>query len=184
MMPRFGFVALVSILGIAACSGPSAPSGPAEPPPPPPPAYPAYESFDPSGYDAEPRRRDDPIPHDVPDRLMEGRVDLPQEMEERVRTVDGFRIQIFSSEDRNMAESVLSEARAWWESQRGAPGASGDLQPEIAYVQPYYRVRIGAFEFRDDAQAMLSLVRRRYTDAFLVPDLVTIREQLRQPLSH
>lgn len=46
----------------------------------------------------------------------------------------------------------------------------------MAYIQPYYRVRIGAFEFRGDAETMLSVVRQRYGDAFLVPDLVTIRE--------
>ncbi len=107
---------------------------------------------------------------------MEGRVDIPDEIRETVRTVEGFRIQIYSVEDRNVAEGVLSEARVWWETQRGAPGIPSDLQPEVAYIQPYYRVRIGAFEFREDADRMLALVRRQYSDAFLVPDLVTVRD--------
>lgn len=175
-MRLYVFILLVATLGLAACTGPSGPSGPIEPPPPSRPAHPDYETFDPSGYNVEPRPEPEVIEHDVPDRLMEGRVDIPDEIRETVRTVEGFRIQIYSVEDRNVAEGVLSEARVWWETQRGAPGIPSDLQPEVAYIQPYYRVRIGAFEFREDADRMLALVRRQYSDAFLVPDLVTIRD--------
>ena len=174
---RFHLLAvLVAALGLAACTGPAGPSGPMEPPPPPPPSHPDYETFDPAGYDAEPRPQTETIEHDVPDRLMEGRVDVPEELQQTVRTVEGFRIQIYSGEDRYVAEGILTEARAWWETQRGAPGIPDDLQPEVAYIQPYYRVRIGAFEFRGEAETMLAVVRQRYGDAFLVPDLVTIRE--------
>lgn len=161
------------VLGLAACSGPAGPNGPIEPPPPPPIVHPDYETFDPTGYDAEPRPPVETVVHDVPDRLMEGRVDLPDEVRETVRTVEGFRIQIFSGEDRYVAERILSEAREWWDTQQGVPD---ELQPEVAYIQPYYRVRIGAFEFRQEAEAMLARVRSRYADAFLVPDLVTLRD--------
>ncbi len=44
----------------------------------------------------------------------------------------------------------------------------------MAYLQPYYRVRMGAFATREDAEAALALVRRQYPEAFLVPDLVTV----------
>ncbi len=166
------FALLAAVFWLAACSGPAGPNGPVDPPPPPPTAHPDYETFDPSGYDAEPRRPVETVVHDVPDRLMEGRVDFPEEVRETVRTVDGFRIQIFSGEDRYVAEEVLAEARDWWDAQQGVPD---ELQPEVAYIQPYYRVRLGAFEFRQAADSMLSRVRRQYPDAFLVPDLVTIR---------
>lgn len=173
---RFPVLALlIACLGLAACSAPAGPSRPAELPPAQP-SHPDYETFDPSGYDAPPRPRTEAIEHDVPDRLMEGRVDVPDESRETVRTVEGFRIQIYSGEDRNVAEGILTEARSWWESQRGAPGIANDLQPDVAYIQPYYRVRIGAFEFRGDAETTLTRVRQRYSDAFIVPDLVTIRD--------
>ena len=169
-------VILAAFLGLAACTGPVGPNRPIDPPPPPPPSHPDYETFDPTEYNAAPRPRTETIEHDVPDRLMEGRVDVPEELQETVRTVEGFRIQIFSGEDRNVAEGILTEARAWWDTQRGAPGVPNELQPEVAYIQPYYRVRIGAFESRQDADTMLAVVRQRYSDAFLVPDLVTIRD--------
>ncbi len=174
---RFHVVVILAVfLGLAACSGPVGPNGPAVPPPTDDPSHPDYETFDPAGYNAEPSPGSEPIEHDVPDRLMEGRVDVPNEVRQTVRTVEGFRIQIYSGEDRNVAEGILTEARVWWETQRGAAEIQTDFQPEVAYVQPYYRVRIGAFEFRQDAEATLTRVRQRYADAFLVPDLVTIRD--------
>ncbi|MCH8031304.1 MAG: hypothetical protein IIB09_05750 [Bacteroidetes bacterium] len=93
---RFHVLAtLVAVLGLAACTGPAGPSGPVEPPPQQP-SHPDYETFDPAGYDAVPGPQSETIEHDVPDRLMEGRVDVPDELQQTVRTVEGFRIQIYS----------------------------------------------------------------------------------------
>jgi hypothetical protein len=162
--------ALLCVL-LAACAGPRE----ATPPPPPPePSYPAYETFDPSGYDAQPARAPAEVQHDVPPRLMQGRVDVPDGTGERV--VDGFRIQVFSSDSRDAAESVRAQAEAWWAEARSQSGAPGDLMPTVAYLQPYYRVRLGGFEFRDEAERALAFVRARFPEAFIVPDQVTIRE--------
>ena len=67
------------------------------------------------------------------------------------------------------------EAEAWWGDVRGASGAPRDLMPVVAYLQPYYRVRLGAFEFRDEAEGALTFVRQRFPEAFVVPDRVTVR---------
>ncbi|HLT48733.1 MAG TPA: SPOR domain-containing protein [Rubricoccaceae bacterium] len=174
--PLSSVLCLLALL-LAACSGPAGPSGPVgpeEPPPPDRPAYPAYETFDPSGYDAQPSAAPAAVEHDVPPRLMEGRVDVPGQTGERV--VDGFRIQVFSSDSRDAAERVRSEAAAWWREVRGTAGAPSDLTPDVAYLQPYYRVRLGAFEFRDEAERALAFVRARWPEAFVVPDRVVIRE--------
>lgn len=174
-MRQFALLVFASF-AFAACTGPAGPD-PVDPTPiDNGPSHPAYETFDPSGYNSQPRPQTRVIEHDVPDRLMEGRVDIPEENRPTVRTVEGFRIQIFSSEDRGAADAVLGEATAWWQTQHGTPGVPADLEPAIAYIQPYYRVRLGAFEFRDGAEEILEIVRRQYRDAFIVPDLVTIRE--------
>jgi hypothetical protein len=162
----------LAALGLAACAGPRET---AEPPPPPPdrPSHPAYETFDPTGYDTPPPAAPADVQHDVPPRLMEGRVDVPGQSGERV--VDGFRIQVSSTENPSAAEEVRAEAAAWWRDVRGTAGAPPDLTPEVAYLQPYYRVRLGAFEFRDEAERALAFVRSRYPEAFIVPDRVTVR---------
>lgn len=161
-------------VALAACSGPSGPSGPAVPDEPPDerPTYPDYETFDPGGYDAPPPTPTTTVEHDVPARLMEGRVVVPGQSGERV--VDGFRVQVFSSDSRDAAEAVRAEAAAWWRDARATAGAPDDLTPEVAYQRPYYRVRLGGFEFRDEAERALAFVRARFPEAFVVPDRVTI----------
>src|SRR5690606_14842775 len=154
-------VLLAFVLALAACAGPSGttrPSGDDDPPPPTEPGYPAYETFDPSGYDVHPARPARPIEHDVPARLMEGRVEVPADDVER--EVDGFRIQVFSGEDRRAAEGVRAEADAWARDVRGQDDALRNLESDVLYQQPYYRVRIGAFEYRDEAEAALAFVRQ------------------------
>ena len=167
---------LVAALVFAGCTGVVGPPPPPDPPPPPPeePVYPSYETFDPSGYDAPPRSAAPEVRHDVPARLMEGRVDVPGSSGER--TVDGFRVQVFSSESRTAAEQARDEGEAWWREVRGTRGAPSNLTSDIAYIQPYYRVRLGAFEFREEAEAALRFVRERFPQAFIVPDRVRIRD--------
>lgn len=106
---------------------------------------------------------------------MEGRVEVPGDAGGE-RTVDGFRIQIFSGEDRRVAEDIRGQADAWARDIRGQSGVPRNMETNVAYVQPYYRVRIGGFEFRDGAESALGLIRQRFPEAFIVPDRVTIRD--------
>lgn len=173
---RTGLVLAVS-LSLAACAslGIELPGGEDEP------AHPDYETFDPTGYEASPAESQDEE-HDVPAKLMAGRVEVPntprQESQEpetpptspETREVDGFRIQVFSTTDRRNAERVQNEAVSWWE---GAFGESPSTT--IAYIEPYYRVRLGTYASEREAENALGTVRRQYSDAFTVPDRVTVR---------
>ena len=173
-------------LALQACSafGPAGPTpgtdGPDEPPAA---TYPAYESFDPTGYDADPMAAPAEVVHDVPARVMEGRVEVPDPSgapapasEPVARQVDGYRVQIFTSASRDTAERIRGEAVSWWERAQSAPGAPASMEVMVGYQQPYYRVRMGAFASREEADRALALVRQRYPEAFLVPDLVTVTQ--------
>lgn len=176
------FAALLAVLPtLAACSG-SGPlsddttDGPGETPVA---TYPAYESFDATGYDAEPPARVE-IVHDVPARTMEGTVQVPgsasrPSSERQPREVDGFRIQVGRSDDRETAERLRSAVLSWWEDAQSRAGAPRDLEVIVAYVQPHYRVRVGAFEFQREADDALPFVQSEYPNAFIVPDRVTVR---------
>lgn len=166
---------LAAAIGLAACSG-TGPIIPLDEGP----EFPVYETFDPSGYEASPPAVAVVAVHDVTERLMDGRVVLPQTQEPppRVelepRQVDGYRIQVFTSESRDSAERIRGEVAEWLSRN---PQAAGSMQyglPLVAYLQPYYRVRLGAFQFENDARQALELVRRQYPEAFIVPDLVTV----------
>ncbi|HEX8297713.1 MAG TPA: SPOR domain-containing protein [Rubricoccaceae bacterium] len=175
---------LVLGMALAACSGTrpaSGPAGPAAPPDATPAAYPAYETFDASPYDAAPPGRVE-ITHDVPAGVMAGRVNVPAQAgapapsEPSPRQVEGYRVQIFSSSSRAAAEQTRDGAVAWWTRTRGRSGAPAALDPLVAYLQPYYRVRLGAFATEEEAEAALAFVRSEYPEAFLVPDVVTVVE--------
>jgi len=178
-------LALAAVLTLSACSGlgPGAPTpGPETPTETPATTYPAYETFDPAGYDAEPPAVPSTVIHDVPASVMAGRVVVPggnttpAPSEPQAVQVEGFRVQIFSGSTRDAAERVREDAVQWWERAQSQPGAPRTMEAVVAYLQPYYRVRLGAFATRDDAEAALALVRREYPEAFLVPDTVTVMQ--------
>ncbi len=171
---------LLAVLGttLAACAGTRPPTGPAAPDETPP-AYPAYETFDASPYDAAPPGRVE-IVHDVPAGVMLGRVVVPGRAgapaptEPTPRQVEGYRVQIFSSSSRASAEQTRDGAVAWWGRAQRRPGAPAALEPVVVYLQPYYRVRLGAFATDEQAEEALEFVRAEYPEAFLVPDIVTV----------
>ena len=171
--------ALALVAALSACSSTRPPAGPNAGPDPTPPSYPAYETFDASPFDAAPVAQGEVV-HDVPAVVMAGRVNVPAQAgapaatEPRPRQVDGYRVQIFSSNSRTAAEQTRDAAVAWWERTQRRSGAPASLEAAVAYLQPYYRVRLGAFATESDAEAALAFVRAEYPEAFLVPDLVTV----------
>ncbi len=146
-----------------------------------------FEDFDPAPYRDEAPVTTVAVEHAVPARLLENRADAGV-----TRTVEGFRIQIYSSRDKAPADEAVEQAIAWWnavqeerrEEEEGAPAEEGaaaeepllpaDLPVYVRYRQPYYRVRIGDFASRAEAERALRLIQRRFADAFIAPDTVTI----------
>ena len=174
------FLLLTLSCWLVACTGPR-PQEPTAPPPPPPPSYPAYETFDTVGYDAQPQAPAAPtsVEHDVPSDLMNGQVAAAAPARPSSRTVQGFRLQLGSSDTKRNADAVRDEVLDWWRSVRDNPDRPRfipyDLDADIAFDRPYYKVRAGAFEYQDQAMAAVEYFRRRFPDTFLVPSRVTIR---------
>jgi hypothetical protein len=173
-------VAAAFMIVLAACAGPRAarepvrddrPLGPVES------AIPMaeYEDFDASAYREEARDREPAIEHEVPRQLMEGRV-----VAATPRTARGFRLQLFSTQDKAAADQFVEDAMTWWRSAKESGGASPLYQTDqppvyIFYRQPYYRVRMGNFATRDQAQRVLGTVMQRFPAASIVPDDVLLR---------
>ena len=93
-----------------------------------------YETFDPAPYRESPPERQAELRHDVPERLMEGRA-----AEGITETIQGWRIQVLSTADREEANRTVERAMAWWrarqEYERGrALGESVIPLPEPAPV--------------------------------------------------
>ncbi len=134
----------------------------------------SVEDFDARAY------RDEPAPppaveHDVPEALMSGRAASDVR---RARTVQGFRIQVHASLDRDAALHLEEEVTQWWNAlpaeERPVDYAPQTLPVQMRFVTPYYRVRVGAFETRAAAEAFLGFLGGSYPDAFLVLDTITV----------
>lgn len=179
-------VRLPALLAVSATLAACSATAPLPDPGPEAPAYPAWETYDPATDTADPPARVEVV-HDVPGAVMEGTVRVPgtagqppteaprpDPPEPQPTQVEGFRVQVFSSTDRQAAERVRSEALAWWRTAQNQAGAPSSLEAVVAYVQPYYRVRLGAYELDGEADQALAFVRQRFSDAFVVPDLVTV----------
>ncbi|MFB6280021.1 MAG: SPOR domain-containing protein [Salinibacter sp.] len=177
MSHRSPFVILVLAVGLCACSGSSqtaGQSGPSPEPSPEPeaPSVAQYETFDPSAYEARPPDRAVEVVHQVPKRLMRGHAARGVR-----RTVEGFRVQVFSARDKQAAQAFRERVRRWWERNKDAAPTSvlGQKPPiVVTYTQPYYRVRIGAFAEREAAEEALEFVAQRYENAFIARGTVTV----------
>jgi hypothetical protein len=170
-------LALALLLAVAGCGGsePATRQGPAAgeaPTDEAPASVAAYEDFDPSRYPTEPPARRIDIEHTVPARLMASRA-----AQGVAQTVEGFRVQVFSTQDRRAANRVEEEVRTWWQdAKRNAPDRlfADEIEVVIEYRPPYYRVRVGAFATRDEAEDALGFVQQEFGDAFIARSTVTV----------
>lgn len=90
------------------------------------------------------------------------------------RQVNGFRVQVYASASRASGDNTRSDAQAWWTAEQRRSGFEAPLDAYVVFLEGLYKVRMGAFTNREDAETALAIVRTRFRDAFLVPDLVTI----------
>ena len=131
------------------------------------PASPKYRdseaSFDPSKYrDHRDSTRNAPL-------LRSGEVTsaLPGRMEKTERLM-GFRVQVFSTT--NLDEALTRRDSLMRQLQSDTI--------EIVFDAPYYKLRTGNFTERKAAEVLKqSFVRQGVSDAWIVPDYVTIRKR-------
>ena len=76
----------------------------------------------------------------------------------------GFRVQIYSGNDREKAIMVKTEFM------RHFPG----IRTYLTYVSPCFRVKVGNYRNRSDATAMFKEVKSMYNPSVIVPDMITI----------
>jgi len=76
----------------------------------------------------------------------------------------GFRVQIYNGPSRDKAIAVKSEFM------RRFPG----VRTYLIYVSPGFRVKIGDYRSRNDAEGMLREANSMFSPSMIVPDQVTI----------
>lgn len=179
--PAIAVLALVLIgASLAACSG----SGETVREPEAEPEAPTLsdvETFDARPYSLEAPEEPPPptVRHRVPDVLLRGGADDESDSTKVPLRRSGYRVQIFSSEEKQRAEDVMSQAIAWWQDLYARVDSVRDVFPRdlpvyLEYGAPYYRVRVGDFLQRGPAEEALPVIRERFADAWVVPDQVLV----------
>lgn len=85
--------------------------------------------------------------------------------------MDGYRIQIYSSSNRNAREES-GKARAEFISR--FPGIASYL----LYADPgYFKVRVGNFRTKTEAYNLFLRISNQFPDAYIVPDIINFPDQ-------
>lgn len=86
---------------------------------------------------------------------------------QRYKEVDGFRVQVFAGRDIQAATMAETQARADFEKQ--------GLKVYLIFEAPFYKVRVGDFTDRNDAENARDLARRLgYKSAFVARSKVKV----------
>lgn len=79
--------------------------------------------------------------------------------------VKGFRVQIFFSSNRDEANDVRSDFIKEFEE---------DYEAYMSYFRPNFRVRVGDFVRRNEAEEALHKIRKNFPGAYIVPDEIVL----------
>ena len=88
------------------------------------------------------------------------------EQNRSVKTVQGFTIQVYSGTSREKARQV----------ERQVYHVVPDVQPEVKYMQPNYKVQVGQFVERLEAQKTYSMLKKEFPSALIIPDRIQINK--------
>jgi len=81
-----------------------------------------------------------------------------------IRSAKGFRVQIYNGSDKNMAIKKKVDFMRRFPS----------VKTYMTYTQPVFRIKVGDFETRKDAQIFMSQISGFYSPVMIVPDYIVI----------
>ena len=81
--------------------------------------------------------------------------------------VDGFRVQVFFDSGNNSKRAAQTTREKFME-------AHPDVVAYLTFKAPYYRVRVGDFRTKLEAEGFLFQLATAYPNAFTVPDRIEI----------
>jgi hypothetical protein len=82
----------------------------------------------------------------------------------RIILVDGYRIMLVSSRDRKTIEEAKARASQIFKNE----------EVKLVYEQPFYRVKMGKFVSKQDADEAKRQARKHFEEAIVVPEKIKI----------
>ena len=86
-----------------------------------------------------------------------------------------YHVQLDMTKEKEAANQILGRALKWWEAHSASvaarPLTAADASPvTVAWRAPLYRVRIGPFASRTQAESVLETAQSAFPGAFVRPD--------------
>ncbi len=82
-----------------------------------------------------------------------------------ISTMQGYRVCIYYGGSR---EEAMQIKQTYMKS-------SNKMQSYLTYIRPYYKVNIGDYENKKEATCVMKRLQQTYPNAYLVPDIVTVK---------
>jgi cell division protein FtsN len=114
---------------------------------------------------AEVHQKVEVVPTHNVNRKVDGVLDSINHFNATRKFIEGYTIQIYSGQNREEAMNAKKKMTT------DLPG----LNAEMDYNQPTFRVRVGSYYSRLDAQKDLLRLRRPFPNAILVPEKILVR---------
>lgn len=90
-----------------------------------------------------------------------------------------YHVQLQLTEDKDRAVEILSHAQQWWTEQPSSERPPLATTPPsskkpitIKWRAPFYRVRLGPFATKQEAETVLEAAKTSFPDAFVSPERV------------
>jgi hypothetical protein len=80
------------------------------------------------------------------------------------QTLDGYRVQLFSSADRNSANVLRTKFKTEYP----------EVPAYLVYQQPYFKVRVGDFRNQIEAHLFYLELQKNYGQLLIVPDKINL----------
>ncbi len=110
------------------------------------------------------RKKNEVIPIHNVNKKVDGVLDSINRFNVARKVIDGYTIQIYSGQNREEAFNTKKKVAA----------DAYDLMPEVEYNQPKFRVKVGGYYSRLDAQKDLLRLKRIFPNAILVPEKIPV----------
>jgi len=103
------------------------------------------------------------------DLLIKKQVDLNEEAtRDSRRTAPGYRILVINSNDRKKVFDAKAKIYQLYP----------DLKPYLIYQAPFYKLKVGNFKTKDEAQEYLEALARDFpTGLFIVRDIIEVKPE-------
>jgi hypothetical protein len=98
----------------------------------------------------------------TPDVQLDSLIQRYKDINQQVSIYDGFRIQIFSGNNRTNAEELKADFFKRFPN----------IGSYLIYQQPYFKLRVGDFRNRFEAQELYYQLLDAYGQAIIVPDKI------------